>query len=588
MKRLHAWLFGAVEPDVDRILDPPRVQGVVPDRAGTGWAETAARRPALADGRDKLAQMYDVRMRIEQRSQQGGPGPARTEDVRDAADHVGTIAHVEGFGHPPGMIDAIRRAVYSGPGYFVVRGFCSPEQAAGALAFWRAYSGPTVRRYDKRRELFYGCADATEQTAGRIRHFNYFWNPPRDELTHSLAWRMHSLRNRVEGRPEGTDFMPWRPRHRVERDHWTAASYRVVDTQRGGAVAAHTDWNLDHSRVQLSLSLTSAGTDYGQGGLVLDGRATSLTEKVSAGDLVVFAYGRPHGISAVEPTHEAGGYTRLLIPLESVPVVPATPWTEPCQGPGAVRRVVSLARALTQRAGLTRSPPAPPTAKTPYYASSVRPLMELAIEAGVDPAEVFFHRGIWARWSLFDDWQLGALRGVGLKSSHRLLDIGCGPGRAAQRLVGWLEPGGYFGIDPVASYIEAARRLLAGQGRDAADQHLLCDGQFDFARFGTTFDFALAHSVFTHLSHAQIRACFRALRPVMKPGGRLLFTMTFGSAEQERSELYVGGLPITRSRHHDMSVYEGLSRELNLEIEPLVGHDHATQKAFVATFKGAA
>src|SRR5262249_19786070 len=52
----------------------------------------------------------------------------------------------------------------------------------------------------------------------------------------------------------------------------------------------------------------------------------------------------------------------------------------------------------------------------------------------------------------------------------------------------------------------------------------VCIGDFDFGKLDKEFDFALAHSLFTHLTLNQIRECLARLLEVVKIGGTFFAT----------------------------------------------------------------
>jgi SAM-dependent methyltransferase len=130
-------------------------------------------------------------------------------------------------------------------------------------------------------------------------------------------------------------------------------------------------------------------------------------------------------------------------------------------------------------------------------------------------------------WEELGQLQLEFLQRQGLTPQSTLLDLGCGCLRAGIHFVRFLEPGRYYGIDVNASFIRAGleqelpRAGLAG--RLAAD-HLLVNDAFEGSRFGVTFDYALAQSVFIHLPLAQIGGALRELARCVRPGGRFYAT----------------------------------------------------------------
>jgi SAM-dependent methyltransferase len=130
-------------------------------------------------------------------------------------------------------------------------------------------------------------------------------------------------------------------------------------------------------------------------------------------------------------------------------------------------------------------------------------------------------------WEELGRLQLEFLQRQGLTPTSTLLDVGCGCLRAGIHFVRFLEPGHYYGVDANASYIRAGLEQELPQaglaGRLAAD-HLLVNAAFECWRFGVTFDYALAQSVFTHLPAPQIGAALTELARCVRPGGSLYAT----------------------------------------------------------------
>lgn len=131
-------------------------------------------------------------------------------------------------------------------------------------------------------------------------------------------------------------------------------------------------------------------------------------------------------------------------------------------------------------------------------------------------------------WDELGELQLQFLVSSGLAPGHRLLDVGCGSFRAGVRLLTYLEPGHYYGLDANAELIEAGlvREVApAGLTDRLPRANLLVTSEFEASRFGVSFDVALAQSVFTHLTSNQIRRCLIELSRVLEPGA--VFYATF-------------------------------------------------------------
>jgi SAM-dependent methyltransferase len=102
-----------------------------------------------------------------------------------------------------------------------------------------------------------------------------------------------------------------------------------------------------------------------------------------------------------------------------------------------------------------------------------------------------------------------------------LLDLGCGALRGGLHFIRYLDTGNYYGMDVNASLIDAGKRELEeAKLADRKPQLLVTEG-FELGAFATTFDYAIAVSVFTHLPMNHIIQCLVNVRPVLRPGARV-------------------------------------------------------------------
>jgi SAM-dependent methyltransferase len=110
----------------------------------------------------------------------------------------------------------------------------------------------------------------------------------------------------------------------------------------------------------------------------------------------------------------------------------------------------------------------------------------------------------------------------GLRSSDRVLDIGCGAGRVGVRAVDYLEPDRYFGVDAhLRSLVAFSAYEIRLNGLAPKHPRLLLDSEFRFTHFGERFEVALDINVTNHLPLERFRRSFTNLRSVLAPGGRV-------------------------------------------------------------------
>ena len=145
--------------------------------------------------------------------------------------------------------------------------------------------------------------------------------------------------------------------------------------------------------------------------------------------------------------------------------------------------------------------------------------------------------------------------------SDRVLDVGCGAGRLAGPLTGYLDPSGsYEGFDSSAERIEWCNENIAphhpGFRFPSRDVH---NGQYNPeprrrrastpSRYGDgEFDVVVLTSVFTHMLPDDVAHYLDEIARVLKPGGRALITLV--RAERgDRAPARGAARPPARSGH---------------------------------------
>jgi SAM-dependent methyltransferase len=134
----------------------------------------------------------------------------------------------------------------------------------------------------------------------------------------------------------------------------------------------------------------------------------------------------------------------------------------------------------------------------------------------------------------------------GLRPEDRVLDLGCGIGRMALPLTEYLEGGSYAGFDVGRPMVRWCDRRITPRhpefeftwapiynGMYNPFGHLAAS-EFRFPYEDSSFDFAFATSLFTHLFRDDVAHYLAEARRVLRPGGTGLFTFFLLSEEAER------------------------------------------------------
>jgi SAM-dependent methyltransferase len=134
---------------------------------------------------------------------------------------------------------------------------------------------------------------------------------------------------------------------------------------------------------------------------------------------------------------------------------------------------------------------------------------------------------IGGMWEELGQLQFDFLVRQGLAPDMLLLDVGCGCLRGGIHFIKYLDSGNYYGLDLNQPLLDAGydeEVTAAGLQARLPRENLICDSQFAFERFGKSFQYALAQSVFSHLPLNHIRLCLIKLAACIAKGGRFYAT----------------------------------------------------------------
>jgi hypothetical protein len=118
-----------------------------------------------------------------------------------------------------------------------------------------------------------------------------------------------------------------------------------------------------------------------------------------------------------------------------------------------------------------------------------------------------------AEYDWMGAYQFDYMVRLGLREQNSLLDIGCGSLRGGRLFIPYLLPDRYFGLEPHRWLVEQAIANEVGASiLEVKRPVFLFDDHFSCSRFGRTFDFVLAHSVFSHAAPQHIVRCLHEAR----------------------------------------------------------------------------
>jgi len=116
-------------------------------------------------------------------------------------------------------------------------------------------------------------------------------------------------------------------------------------------------------------------------------------------------------------------------------------------------------------------------------------------------------------WDEIGQLQFGFMVDHGLGPEHVFLDVACGSLRGGRHFICYLEPGHCLGIDKSEELVRSGLEEEVGEQlvAERAPEIVISD-RFEFSRLSKRPDFALAQSLFTHLTVSDIRRCLSNLR----------------------------------------------------------------------------
>jgi SAM-dependent methyltransferase len=134
----------------------------------------------------------------------------------------------------------------------------------------------------------------------------------------------------------------------------------------------------------------------------------------------------------------------------------------------------------------------------------------------------------------------------GLRPDARVLDVGCGIGRMAIPLTGYLQDGSYAGFDVGRGMIRWCQRHVSARYPSFEFSWApiynakynpfgnLSAAEFEFPYPDASFDFAFATSLFTHLVREEAQHYLAETARVLRPGSNCLLTFFLLTPESER------------------------------------------------------
>ncbi|CED70305.1 putative SAM-dependent methyltransferase [Aliivibrio wodanis] len=154
---------------------------------------------------------------------------------------------------------------------------------------------------------------------------------------------------------------------------------------------------------------------------------------------------------------------------------------------------------------------------------------------------------------------------LGLRSEHKVLDLGCGSLRAGRFLISYLEPDNYHGIEPNEWLIKEAIKNQIGDGMvDIKRPKFDHNSSFNTAAFDTSFDFIIAQSIFSHTGLDLLSNALANIQASLNEDGLALVTFIKGTEDfKGEGWIYPGCVSFSPKTIKESALKSGLySKEL--------------------------
>jgi ABC-2 type transport system ATP-binding protein len=158
------------------------------------------------------------------------------------------------------------------------------------------------------------------------------------------------------------------------------------------------------------------------------------------------------------------------------------------------------------------------------YAPSVssRAIGKPAAGQDGDAVDAWHRRIVGGLWEEAGERHLAFLRAQGLAASDCVLDVGCGCLRTGVRLLGYLAPGRYVGIDHDSALIEAGTTIEAPlAGADPGHGQYFIGSAIELSGIDGLFDVIWMNGLLQDLPHEHVALALAASIQRLAPRGRL-------------------------------------------------------------------
>lgn len=215
------------------------------------------------------------------------------------------------------------------------------------------------------------------------------------------------------------------------------------------------------------------------------------------------------------------------------------------------------------------------------------------VQLSAENIEQQAHRdAVGGLWDELGNLQLDFLQQRGLQPTHTLLDMGCGSLRGGVKFVDYLNSNHYFGVDINQSLLDAGLIELEKAGLHDKKVKLANSNCFDASQFAVKFDYAIAISLFTHLSVNFIVQCLERIKQVLSQDGKFYASFFVVNSKQDFFSSVIqqpGNIKTshyTDPYHYDLAIIQWMADYAGLKLEYIGDWEHPRNQKMCCFSKG--
>lgn len=125
------------------------------------------------------------------------------------------------------------------------------------------------------------------------------------------------------------------------------------------------------------------------------------------------------------------------------------------------------------------------------------------------------------RYDQTAELEVDFLKKYGLEKHHRVVDYGCGSLRLGQKLIPWLNPGNYIGLDVTDQFFKEGLSALSASDQESVFGNLAVVADKTIQEFSSNpSDYLISTAVYYHIPKSEMYSFFDKVLSLLSTGGQ--------------------------------------------------------------------